>query len=205
MSDVDDGELLERWRLGDADAGELLVRRHMSVLYRFVRTKLDRDVDELIQRVWLSVLEARTPFRRASSFVTFLLGFARITLLEHFRDQRRDAIVDWGSISVADLGVTPSQWVLADQQQRQLLHALRRLSFDQQVAIELFYFEQLAGSEIAEILGESPHTVRSRLSRARADLRTMVDAMERRGAAPESTASDLESWARSLRAAIESG
>ena len=204
MADVDDGALLEQWRGGDAGAGETLVRRHMDVLYRFFRTKVDRDVDELIQKTWLSLLEAKAPFRGDSAFRTFLLGFARMKLLERFRADRREGErFDWGTVSIADLGISPSRWLAEREEHRLLLQALRRIPFDHQVALELYYFESLDSRQIAEVLGVSPNTMRSRLVRARAALESMLRSLEAEGAAIESTAADLEGWARSLKAVVD--
>ncbi len=200
----DDGALLEQWRAGDATAGQVLVQRHMQPLYRFFRTKVDRDVDELIQRTWLTLLEAKAPFRGDSAFRTFLLGFARMKLLERFRAERRDADrFDAGSVSVADLGISPSRWVADREEHRLLLQALRRIPFDHQVALELYYFESLDSRQIAEVLGVSPNTIRSRLGRARTALEAMLRTLEADGAAIESTAADLEGWARSLKAVVD--
>ncbi len=52
--------------------------------------------------------------------------------------------------------------------------ALRSLSIEFQMVLELTYWEDLSGAEIAVVLGVSPHTVRSRLSRARAALRSVL-------------------------------
>jgi RNA polymerase sigma factor (sigma-70 family) len=204
IEQADDGALLEQWRAGDAAAGQMLVRRHMQVLYRFFRTKVDRDVDELIQQTWLALLEAKTPFRGESAFRTFLLGFARMKLLERFRAERRaNDRFDAGSVSIADLGISPSRWVVDQEEHRLLLQALRRIPFDHQVALELYYFESLDSKQIAAVLGISPNTIRSRLNRARAALEAMLRTLEADGAAIESTAADLEGWARSLKAVVD--
>ena len=204
MEQSEDGALLQRWRVGDAAAGQVLVQRHMAVLYRFFRTKVDRDVDELIQRTWLALLEAKAPFRGDSLFRTFLLGFARMKLLERFRTERREGErLDWGSVSVADLGVSPSRWIADREEHRLLLQALRRIAFDHQVALELYYFESLDSRQIAEVLGVSPNTMRSRLGRARAALLSMLRTLEADGAALESTAAELDDWARSLKAIVD--
>lgn len=204
MTELDDGALLEQWRAGDASAGETLVRRHMDVLYRFFRTKVDRDVDELIQKTWLTLLEAKAPFRGDSAFRTFLLGFARMKLLERFRAERREGErLDWGTVSIADLGISPSRWIADREEHRLLLQALRRIPFDHQVALELYYFESLDSRQIGEVLGVSPNTMRSRLARARTALESMLRSLEAEGAAIESTAADLEGWARSLKAVVD--
>lgn len=83
-------------------------------------------------------------------------------LLERFRTERRDnARFDAGSVSIADLGISPSRWVVDREEHRLLLQALRRIAFDHQVALELYYFESLDSRQIAEVLEVSPNTIRS--------------------------------------------
>ena len=52
--------------------------------------------------------------------------------------------------------------------------------------------------EIAVVLDISPHTVRSRLSRARSKLRTAMETLD--GASLHSTRTELEGWAARLAA-----
>ena len=61
-----------------------------------------------------------------------------------------------------------------NEQERSLHEALRRIPIDHQIALELAYWEDLSGPEIAGILDISEHTVRSRLARAREMLREQV-------------------------------
>ncbi|MCA9705484.1 MAG: hypothetical protein KDK70_06540 [Myxococcales bacterium] len=85
---------------------------------------------------------------------------------------------------------------------RLLLAALRALPVDLQVALELFYFEHIRGPELAEVLGLPEGTVRSRLRRGREILRERLQELLRSPGMVESTMTDLESWASSLRAHV---
>jgi RNA polymerase sigma-70 factor (ECF subfamily) len=100
-----------------------------------------------------------------------LFAIARNRLIDEIRRRRRAPAFDPASQSLEDLQLRPSELAVADEQQRALLGALRSIALDQQIALELFYWEAMSGREIAEVLGVSEHTVRSRLSRARAALR----------------------------------
>ncbi|MFV8756104.1 RNA polymerase sigma factor [Nannocystaceae bacterium ST9] len=199
-----DLELLDAWRRGDARGGEQLFRRYFGQIERFFRNKLDVGVEDLIQSTFLACVEGRDRFREASSFRTYLFGIAHNLLLAHYRSKQR-SVVDFETTSVIDLGASPSGPLTRRDEHAALLRALRSIPLDFQIVLELGYWEDLSGPEIAEILGVPANTVRSRLARARAALRA---ALERGVASPEllrSTLADLEGWARSLRSELGAG
>lgn len=59
-------------------------------------------------------------------------------------------------------------------EERQELEELFALSPEDRTVIHLFYYEEYTTEEIARITGQRPGTVRSRLSRARGRLRTLL-------------------------------
>jgi RNA polymerase sigma-70 factor (ECF subfamily) len=176
-----------------------LFERHVAAVTRFFRNKVDRDVDDLVQETFLGCLEAAASFRGQASLRSFLLGIARHKLYDRFARARRTSF-DPVTQSVVDLGTSPSSAVARGQEQRLLLEELRAVPLEYQVVLELAYWEDLSGEEIAGVLAVPHNTVRSRLSRARAALER---ALERLAESPEvlrSTRSDLEGWARGLAA-----
>jgi RNA polymerase sigma-70 factor (ECF subfamily) len=198
----DDDELLRRWKQGEAAAGNILFRRHFALVRRFFRNKLrPEDAEDLMSRTFAACVEGRDRFRGDSSFRTFLFAVARRQLYKHLRDRasresRRDP--DMGVSSIRALGQTPSSFAAARQEHALLLEALQRISVEHQSMLELFYWEQVPGPEIAQVFEISPTTVRTRLYRARqaleVELRTM--SVDHGGATP----TDLEAAVRAAGA-----
>jgi RNA polymerase sigma-70 factor (ECF subfamily) len=181
-----DHELLCAWRAGDRVAGDALIGAHFASICRFFRTKLGDDVEDLIQQTFLDLLAASSP---VTSVRATLFTIARRRLLDHLRARyQRDEIELVTSISLADLGTSPSTAVARSERQRLVLEALRRIPLDQRMALELAYWEDLSGAEIAQILEISEHTVRSRLARARQALRDQMEALD---GTPDSPAAEL--------------
>lgn len=183
---MDDREALRAWCRGDKAAGDALILRHFEPICRFFRSKLGDDVDDLIQRTFLDLLEAagRNPIE---SVRATLFTIAHRRLLDHLRTLYRGPAEGLTSLSVADLGTSPSS-AAGRSEQEQLLHeALRRISLDHQIVLELAYWEELDGPEIAMILGISENTVRSRLARARQALREQLENLARTPAVASST------------------
>ena len=195
----DDFERLEAWRAGDRAAGEALFQRHFERIRRFFANKSPAHTEDLVQRTFLACVEARDRFRGASSFRTFVLAVARNVLRDFVRERQRDLSVSMATVTAADLGPSPSSEVAAQEAAKELLLALRRIPLDLQIALELFYWEQLQSSEIAEVL-EIPHgTVRSRLRRARDLLGQELEQLTQRPWDDKATIGSLESWVRDIR------
>jgi RNA polymerase sigma-70 factor (ECF subfamily) len=204
MSD-DDERLLRAWRDGDQDAGNALVDRHFSTVYRFFRSKVDDDVEDLTQRTFLASLEGLERLRRDRDFRAYLLGIARRLLLRRFRDQAiRGRYEDPMMVSAAELGGSPSQEIAAADERRLLLLGLRRIPLDLQICLELHYWEGMAVADIAEVLSVPPGTVKSRLHRAREQLRLRIQDMHDDANLVESTISDLARWAAGLKEQLDS-
>jgi RNA polymerase sigma factor (sigma-70 family) len=175
---VDDLALLDAWRDGDVEAGDALFGRHFGGIRRFFRNKLPpSDVEDAVQRTFLACLESRDQFRGDSSFRTYLYVLARHQLHRILRRRRGDAVaagVDFGVTSLLDLGVSPSTAFAKDEEQQLVLEGLRRLAVDQQILLELYYWQDLKGPELAKILEVAEPTVRTRLFRARQRLREII-------------------------------
>ncbi|MEO8703160.1 MAG: sigma-70 family RNA polymerase sigma factor, partial [Kofleriaceae bacterium] len=156
MNALDDIALLDRWRGGDAEAGQSLFERHFDSIYGFFETKCEADADELTQSTFLACLRAKDQFRKESSFRTYLFAIARNELYRVLRErQRRDAKIDFELSSIADLVSTPGTRIARNQEHRQLVDALRKLPVEQQTLLELHYWEDMEIGQLAEIF-DSP-------------------------------------------------
>ncbi|MFV8749487.1 RNA polymerase sigma factor [Nannocystaceae bacterium ST9] len=196
-----DLELLAQWRAGDRKAGSELFKRHFAAIRRFHQTTVEpAAVEELVQRTFVACVEGRDRFAAQASFRAYLFGIAHNLVREHYRGRwRRETPVDFAECSVADLGEGPSTLFARKREQRVLLEALQRIPLDQQVILQLRYWEQFSNADLARFLDISVSAVAGRLRRARELLQA---AIRRIDASPDiliSTLRDLDEWAGSLR------
>ncbi len=88
--------------------------------------------------------------------------------------------------------------MIAERDEQQvLLVALRKIPVEYQIVLELVYWEDMTAVEIAEALELPLGTAKTRIRRGRQLLEEAL--AEVGGAALQSTLSDLDGWARSLR------
>ncbi len=195
-----DIDLLEAWRAGDRKAGSDLFERHFDSVCRFFANKVDRDVDDLVQRTFIACVEGKERFRGQSSFRTYLFGVAHNVLRSHLRKRKREGDrFEIGLTSVFDMGLNPTVLVAQRKEQTLTLQALRRIPLDHQIVLELYYWEEMTAADLAEVLELPEGTVRGRIRRAKKLLEEQIVALSDDEAILQSTVSGLESWARSLR------
>lgn len=171
-----DAELLVAWREGDRAAGDALLGRHFRPLLRFFRHKVASGAEDLIQHTMLACVERRDDITQHTSFRAYLYAIARGKLFDRLRrEHRMPERADISARSLCDLGTSPSSAVARDERKAKLALALASIPLDHQIAIELAYWERLSGPEIGEALGIPANTVRSRLARARRQLRAQLE------------------------------
>lgn len=199
----DDLELLAAWRDGDAGAGNQLFRRHFDSVYSFFRGKVGAEAEDLTQETFHALVRNRETVTRAHSFRGYLFATARTKLYDALRRRLGvGRLLDPLSESLEEIGASPSGMVAARREQQLLVAALRRLPIDLQIIVELHYFEQLRGPELAEALELPEGTVRSRLRRALEQLRVRMGELTDDAGLVDTTITDLSRWAAELRAAV---
>lgn len=166
----DDLVLYTRWCEGDLEAGQTLFERHQESIYRFFVNKCSDAVDELVQETLLACIESRDRFRRDSSFRTYLFAIAKNVLYDHLRRIVRPT-EPIEELSLERIETTARTRMARAQEHARLHAALRELPLEQQLLLELHYWEGLAADELAGVFAIEPTSARSRLSRARSALR----------------------------------
>jgi RNA polymerase sigma-70 factor, ECF subfamily len=171
-------DLISRARDDVAAFGELY-RRYYDLVFRYCRRRLfpREAAEDLTAEVFLKAVEKFDGFRGDErAFRAWLYRLATNCANEHLRKRsRRQALCaalarEPRSAQPADRG-PPGEH--ADDAAG-LKRALLRLSLRQQALIALRYFENLEHAEISAILGGSPATVRSQISRALRRLQKML-------------------------------
>lgn len=193
-----DSELLDAWRAGDGHAGQELFKRYYDLVARFFANKVTGPTADLVQETFMACVDGRDRIRGDGQFRGYLFGVAYNVFKAHLRRQYR-VPDELGSVSLLDLDPGPSTVVGESEQASLLLVALRSLPVEMQMIIELRYWEQMTSTDIAEILGVAPVTVRGRLRQGR---QMLERAMQGQPAPPTVIASavgELDRWVREVR------
>ena len=207
MTQADDWGLLFAWREGKNNAGERLASRYFGLLTRLFLNKVKNpdDAADLVSETFLGCVSSRDRIEATGSFRSFLFAIAMNKLRGYFRKQakRRRELSDFEDICVAQsLPKSPTSLIARAQESRLLVRALRRLSLDKQIVLELNYFEDLRGPEIADLLGLPKATVYTHLRRGKERLAAIIQEIADSPQLAESTVCGLDTWALEVRGKI---
>ncbi len=177
--------------LDDAEAFALLYDRHAAAIHRFVARRLgEHAADDLVAETFLAAFRRRHLYQLDRldarpwlyGIVTRLIGRHRRAEVRMWRAIARSGI-DPGTAD--ELGRAENR-LAARSHRRSLAAALAKLSVRDRHALLLVAWADLSYEEVAVALGIPVGTVRSRLNRARRQLREELQQLE-----PSSTIQEL--------------
>ena len=168
---TNEAETIARACRGEAAARSALVNLHQALVYSIARHMLGRneEVGDVFQTVFLKLLEH---LDRIDPVIGAAGWLRRTTVNECFdrMKARRDGALP-ESDNVSGTSSTPVEVAQEHEADVAVRQALQDLSPDYRATVVLHYTEGLSYAEIAEVLDISIETVRSRLKRARSQLR----------------------------------
>lgn len=166
-------ELVERARRGDADAFGVLAAgsiRQMDAAARLIMRDPDRAKDavqEAYARAWRDLAGLRDPDR----FAAWLRRLVVNACYDELRRDRRRRM----EVEIGELDHRTDEDVERSTLERDLVdRAMRGLEEDERVIVVLYYYLDLSLAEVAATLGIPEGTAKSRLFRARRDLRRAI-------------------------------
>lgn len=137
-------------------------------MLRFFGNKVGASCDDLIQETFLACVRSKESYRGDASFRSFLFGIAHNVLRSFIRSRAREhSRLDWTETSAAAIDPSPSSIAARSDEQRAVLAALRQIPLVYQIALELYYWEDVSATEIGRLLDLPEGTVRSRLRRGK--------------------------------------
>jgi RNA polymerase sigma-70 factor (ECF subfamily) len=203
MTQPSDEELYAAWARGDAQAGATLVARHTSPVHRLMTSMLMRtECNDAFQEVFKRFAEAARNAKSVAKVRAYLMGIARNVICETLRTRVKQT-VDFAEDCVADICPDQSLYMAAREDERLLLKGLRRLPINDQILLELRYWEALKTREIAEILEQDDNAIRGKLHRALKALEALVQKLAESPEALQSTMGSITGWARSIREHVD--
>ena len=180
---IDDVTLVHASKTGDIAAFEELVKRYDSKLLRIAQhvTHNREDAQDVVQEAFLKAFQKLEQFQENSKFSTWLVRIAINQSLMKLRKQHRKSEVsinqgfqteeDVLSPEIADWAPNPEERYRASELRQILINTLQELRPSLSVVFVLRDIEGLSTEQTAEALNLSQAAVKTRLLRARLQLR----------------------------------
>jgi RNA polymerase sigma-70 factor, ECF subfamily len=182
--------LVERCLKGDSFAWTELVKAHHRRVYGlcFRFTGSTTDAEDLTQEVFLKVYGNLAAFDLArGTFQTWITTMTRNLLVDHFRRSRMQRVTDsmdagWDGEEempltqrLAETGPTQHDRAVQKEIEKMVQEALTKISPELREAVILRDLQDMDYREIAQVLRIPEGTVKSRISRGRAELARLLE------------------------------
>jgi RNA polymerase sigma-70 factor (ECF subfamily) len=179
---TDDRRLIADCLAGHTSAFGELVRRHQDRLFNAILRVVDQpeDAADVVQDAFLNAYQSLNSFKGDSEFFTWLYRIAFNAAISLRRKRKAVLSFDGAADPKAADPVDPSEFTRPgsalerSEEDARLLAALTRLSPEHKAVLVLKDLEGQRYEDIAAILDVPIGTVRSRLHRARLELRDLL-------------------------------
>ena len=179
---LEDTDLVEKAKRGDAGAYEELVHRYQGIAFRtaYAITRSAPDAEEAAQDGFVNAYRALARFKTAAPFRPWLLRIVANEARNRTRSAGRRARLALRAAEEPSGGAAPSPEaaVVGSEARAELLAAVERLPEEQRLAVVCRYFLDLSEDETAAALDCRRGTVKSRLSRGLERLRAEMEAAD---------------------------
>jgi RNA polymerase sigma-70 factor (ECF subfamily) len=191
MQDID---LLRQYVAGDPEAFLVLFDRYRKPVYNFIlRTVQDRTTaEDLLQDVFMRVIQRAQDFRGESKFKTWLYTIARNLCIDHIRktNLRRNVSLNGPSRSIengpkreahvqlVDHGPGVDRHTDSKKLREVIADAVETLPEEQREVFLMRQVQNMPFQEIANVVGVSENTIKSRMRYALERLRELLIGFE---------------------------
>jgi len=162
--------LVLKCQIGDRSAWEELYRQYNPPLGYYLRrlTGSDSTADDVQQEVWLTVVRNIPRLKSPEAFTVWLYRIARSKAMNRMTAQERHVSLEEETLARPE---APEDEPFSPQDAARVHAALDRLSPGHRDVLLLRFMEELSYEQIAEVVGCSVGTVRSRIHYAKGALR----------------------------------
>jgi len=190
LEQLSDEELMETYQQGDTRAFEHLLKRHRKPVYNFLYRQVGNSAlaEDMLQEVFLRIIRGAPRYTRKAKFTTWMYTIARNLCVDQSRraKHRQHPSLDQplgrdsqGKRTLGDRmasqGPAVDRQAIGSELRDHLAEAISTLSEEQREVFLMREYHNLPFKEIAEIVGCSDNTVKSRMRYALERLRQQLE------------------------------
>jgi RNA polymerase sigma-70 factor, ECF subfamily len=182
---TDDFKLIRSIQAGDHQAFEILVRRYQRQVANLIYTTMGNsyDVEDIAQEVFIRVYRSLPKFKFDASFYSWLYRITMNLCIDEIRRRKIRRVLSLDYLTEDTLenirkdkeNPTASDSVLKEERQQVVQSALQRLTPEHRKVLILREYQDFSYDEIAETLGLKLEAVKSRIFRARREMKNLLN------------------------------
>jgi RNA polymerase sigma-70 factor (ECF subfamily) len=184
--ELSDAEIVRRIKEGETHLFDILVQRYSSRAYQIAYGVLGarEDAEEVAQDVFVRIYKALPNFRGDSEFTTWMYRIAMNLARNKYRynksrgankkismQETTDESESRTLVQVPEPRLSPDSEVGLDEFQKEVIREMESLPELYREALILRNVEEMSYEQIADVLGCKLGTIKSRIARAREELR----------------------------------
>jgi len=184
MLERSDEKLVSQYLKGDEKSLEILIKRYLKPIYSFVYRYIGnaQDAEDITQDTFIKAWRHLKRFKPQKKFKTWIFTIAKNTAIDflkkkkdipfsQFENEEGENII---TETLADTSPLPSEPLEHQDVSRILSEAMGKLSPKYRTVLFLRYNDHFTFREIAEVLSEPLHTVKSRHRRTLIQLKKLL-------------------------------
>lgn len=184
---LQEASLIEESKAGNTDSFELLIAQHQKKVFNLAYRVLGNmeDANDVAQEALIKAYKGIKNFKGKSSFSTWLYTIVNNTCIDFIRKNRKNNVIyldkeyetEKGSykMELSSNEDAPEEILEKKEVQNLVRQSINELSDDHKKVIILRDIQGFSYKEIAQILNCSEGTVKSRISRARENLKIIIE------------------------------
>ncbi|WP_244971252.1 RNA polymerase sigma factor [Vallitalea guaymasensis] len=179
--------IIKKAKKGDKDAFEKLIIKYEKRVYNIAYQMFgnEHDANDMAQEVFIKIYKSLDKFNFKSSFSTWIHRITVNTCIDEYRKKKKNNKVESMDESMeqqdgvihkqfVDKGLTPEEKVIKNENILFIRESINELKEEHKMIIILRDIKGYSYDDIADILGISIGTVKSRISRARLSLKKII-------------------------------
>ena len=191
MEQPDLQDLIRRSREGEKEAGNELAKAIQNRVYYHCKKMLknEEDAQDATQDVLFTVLTSLDKLKEPAAFWGWVNGITanrcrHLLSTPHKEwqipeDEEGNSMLE--SVENLDEALVPEKALDNDETRRMILDLVDALPPEQRLSVLFYYYDEMSVKQIAEAMGTSEGTVKSRLNYARKAIKAGVEEYERKG------------------------
>ncbi len=184
LEQIDEDELVNRFRNGDIEAFNPLVLKYEKKIYNLIYQQIrDRETaKDISQEVFLKAFKALPSFKGGSAFYSWIYRIAINSSIDFQRQRNRSRVLTFEELppdadDILQMSVSypsPEKFLEDKELGKVIRKAVRELPPGQRRVFNLRYRRELAIKEIAVLLNRSEGTIKAHLHHAHQRLQGML-------------------------------